>query len=465
MKLMRILAALLAFCLLAVACAANDQSSVPPEAVAAEADESSGGRSVGTPDDAEADSEQQDEDTSSTVDTDQEANDTAPATGNGALGNTDSAPAAAPAGEGEPTESAEAPPSVREAIATASEEPVDVLVSNLIAFVENERGLQFVERPQIDVLDSGDFNDAWSAQVASEVSDSQLAYANYTDIYRALGVLDAGSELAEIFGRFGDAGVLAFYDNNGSIVLRGGELTTFTETVLVHELVGALEDQTFGLDRDEYDARTDEIEWTFSSITEGSARVIEGRYRDGFSQDELAEESAARAAIPNGASFNDLSPSFLEFQFGRHRYGEEFIDALWDAGQAAVDEALQEPPATSEAVVNPSVFLDGEEVLDLALPPADGEVFEQGTWGQAGFAAMLTEIYDRSEAFEITQGWGADRFVAWRDGEITCVRIHVNADSPDALDQYAQALEEWALLGDRQIFFPTADLVRITSCG
>ena len=74
-------------------------------------------------------------------------------------------------------------------------------------------------------------------------------------------------------------------------------------------------------------------------------------------------------------------------------------------------------------------------------------------------------IRDSDEAVEISQGWGADSYVAWRAGEGACVRIHVSADSAAALDGYAEALEQWATLGDREIFFPTADLIRLTSCG
>ena len=380
----------------------------------------------------------------------------------------ESAAAPVPAEENEPDapQASEAAPA-QNALDGPAEEPLDALVTELMAFVEAERGLAFVERPDVVVLNSGSFNDEWQEIVVREAQTNPADFANFSDIYQAVGIIDDGRELDEIWARFGDAGVVGYYDTEtGNIVLRGGELTAFTETVLVHELVHALEDQVFGLDRGDSATGNDEIDWTFSALIEGSARVIEGRYRATLSRAELDEEAAARNSIPRSVSLNEFTPSFLELQFGRYDHGEDFAAALWDIGQDELDAAYTDPPTTSEAVVNPDAFLSGsDDVAALDFPPADGEIFEQGIWGQAGVAALLTDIFDRDEALEVSQGWGNDRFVAWSEGELSCVRIHLSADSPDDLDRYAEAFEDWAEVGDRQVFFPTADLIRVTSCG
>ena len=469
---MRLAAVLFSLLLLATACAGSQDSSSNAEAAPIESgtsgeDGDSESRNVGSPlddeepsdvDVAQGDGAQRESTQDDLPETRTETSDGGAAenTGDGSDSPVDSTPASGQDGTSD-----------AEVSSTASS--LDDLVDELSAFVERERGLEFVERPVVQTLDSGDFNDAFRALIARDVAENTESFANFTDVYQAVGVIDDGSDLAEIWTRFGDAGALGYYDTaTGEIVLRGGsELTTFTETVLVHELVHALEDQVFGLDQDERFAnRIDEIDWTFSALVEGSARVIEARYRATFTQAELEEENAARNSIPRSVSLDEFTPSFLELQFGRYRYGEDFAETLWDFGQAEVDAAYADPPATSESVVNPEAFVAGDDQLrDMAFPPADGDIFEQGTWGQAGFAALLADVFDRSEALERTQGWGNDRFVAWRDGEVSCVRIHVSADSPDALDSYASALEEWAQFGDRRIFFPTADLIRITSCG
>ena len=356
---------------------------------------------------------------------------------------------------------------------TGSDEPIadtplGQLTTELIAFVERERGLSFTSRPEIELLDNAAFGAAWTAVIAEDASENSEDYANFTDIYRAMGVIEGDRTLEQIWTRFGDAGVIGFYDpDTGNITLRSGEITAFTRTVLVHELVHALEDQAFGLDRAEYDDRTDEIDWTFSALTEGSARVIESRYRQQFTAAERAEENAARAALPRTVSLSEFTTSFLELQFGRYRYGETFTAALWAEGQDAVDAAFANPPATSELLLDPESFLRGTAPdAALSTPPSDATPFTSGVWGEAAWAAVLSDTFDRTDALELANGWGGDAYVAWRTPTGACVRTHIAADTADDLDDYAQALEEWARQqAGREIFYPTADLIRVTACG
>lgn len=341
------------------------------------------------------------------------------------------------------------------------------LLDELIIFVEQERGHHFDTRPAVTLLDNDGFNEAWNALISGDAQEFATDYDNFTDIYRAMGIIEGSATLEEIWKRFGDAGVLGYYDpDRGDIVLRAGEITAFTKTVLVHELVHALDDQIFGIDRDEYAERDDEISWTFSALVEGSAGVIEQRYRATLSAAERDEEIAVQRALPRGVSLSEFTDSFLELQFGRYRYGDAFAEALWAVGRAEVDRAFEEPPATSEVVIDPGAYLSGAPINGAIAPPqADGEVFESGVWGEAAWAALFADAYGVAEGRALADGWGGDQFVAWRTGSQTCVRIHVEADTPGDLDNYAIALQEWSRQAvGRDVFYPTAELVRVTGC-
>jgi hypothetical protein len=344
---------------------------------------------------------------------------------------------------------------------------LSILIDELIGFVEQERGHEFTSRPSVALLEGEQFAAAWNELIREHASKYQVEYQDFTDIYRAMGIIDGSASLEEIRMRFGDAGVIGYYDSDtGGIVLRSAEVTTFTKTVLVHELVHALDDQIFDIDRDEYDDRDDEISWTFSALTEGSAGVIEERYRDTLTSAERDEELAVQRSLPRSVSLSEFNDSFLELQFGRYRYGDEFAEALWNEGQSTIDDALVTPPSTSEVVIDPAAYLSGKGAEPaVEAPPADGTVFRSGVWGEAAWAAVLADVFDRGVALDFADGWGGDRFVAWRLGTETCVRLHVEADTPAQLDDYADALEEWTRSATgREIFYPTADLVRVTSC-
>ena len=343
---------------------------------------------------------------------------------------------------------------------------LDVLIDELIAFVERERGHEFVSRPVVTQLDGDAFRDEFNSVIERDAERYRDDFVNFTDIYRAMGVIEGDKDLAQIWSEFGDAGVLGYYDLNAkNIVLRGGEITPFTETVLVHELTHALDDQIFDTNRPEYDDRDDEIGWTLSAILEGNARVIEERYRSTLTPGEMGEEIEARRNLPRGVSLSSFTESFRELQFGRYRYGENFVGLLWEDGVSAVDAVLVDPPTTSEVIIDPTKFAtSGTEDDPAAAPAAGGTVFESGVWGQMAWSALFSDV-DPAIAESSSDGWGGDWYVAWREGDQTCVRAHIQADDADALDEYAEVLERWVTLGDREIFYPTAELIRVTACG
>lgn len=348
-------------------------------------------------------------------------------------------------------------------------EPTELsaIIDELIPFVEAARGHRFTTRPDVVLLDGEAFTNAWNELVEDDAMEYAEDYANFTDIYRAMGVLENDQTLEEIWKRFGDAGVLGYYDSERQgIVLRSGEITAFTKTVLVHELVHALDDQIFDIERDEYHARDDEIGWTFSALVEGSAGWVEERYRDTLGSAEREEEVAVQRSLPRTVSLSEFNTSFLELQFGRYRYGDAFVATLWGQGRSAVDRAFENPPPTSEAVLDPALYLAGaEQDGAVDLPIGDGTVFESGIWGEAAWAAVFADVFGRVEALDLANGWGGDSFVAWRSGGDVCVRANIEGDSPESLDNYAFALERWSqAAGGREIFYPTADIIRVTSC-
>ena len=338
---------------------------------------------------------------------------------------------------------------------------VTALLDELMPFVERERGLTFKSRPVVHVLDDDEFSAAFRKLVVDAAADEQELWDDFTDIYQLTGILRDSTTLEETWLSFGDAGVLGYHENRtGELTLRAGEITAFSKVVLVHELTHALDHQHFDLDRPEYDDDPSEIGWTFSALVEGSATVIEDRYWASLSTTELDEALTARRSA-GGSSF-DQTASFLELQFGRYRDGAEFAEALWAQGQAAVDAAFVNPPTTSEEIVE----------IDFGLPtvrpalatPADGEIFEQGVWGQAAWYALFLDHLTAATALEATSGWGSDWFVAWRQGSRSCVRVHVEADSEADLDQFFEAATIWAAAVGGEVFSPNAETVRVTVC-
>ena len=315
---------------------------------------------------------------------------------------------------------------------------VAAAVPALRAFVEKERGLRFQRPVQVTSLADAPFEARLSesdAEDLEEVRDAQFVLV-------AMGLLDEDVDLVDAVRRFSAGAVLGFYDTDTKeLVVRGAAPTPFVRAVLVHELTHALEDQHFGLDRDDLG---DEAYLGFSALAEGSAGRIEDRYRSSLGRSERREadrEERTRAgAIPGDVP--DLVQVIVGFPYA---YGGRLVQAILGAGgRARLDGAFGAPPASSEHVLDPARYLRGDDPRPVPAPRADREAFDDGEIGQLFLSLMLRAELDDDDADEAAEGWGGDHYVAWKEGARTCVRMTFVMDTPGDTAQLSDALARWA---------------------
>ncbi len=82
----------------------------------------------------------------------------------------------------------------------------------------------------------------------------------------------------------------------------------------------------------------------------------------------------------------------------------------------------------------------------MAEPEADGEVTDRGVLGLLGLAELAgeTAIFGADALPDELDGWGGDHYVAWHDGERTCVRVAVVGETIQDTDEYESLLTEVA---------------------
>ncbi|OWY61582.1 hypothetical protein B7486_63050, partial [cyanobacterium TDX16] len=136
------------------------------------------------------------------------------------------------------------------------DEDLDAVVAEIAAFVEEERGLEFLEDPEIELLDEGAFQD----RLLEDEEEDEGELLELQDELRALGLIDDDVDLAESLDDLLGGAVLGFYDpETGELVVRAGEISPLARITIAHELVHALDDQHFELDRPEYEDDPSEI--------------------------------------------------------------------------------------------------------------------------------------------------------------------------------------------------------------
>jgi len=317
--------------------------------------------------------------------------------------------------------------------------PADrALVDGLVAFVEGERGLAFRRAPELEVLDAEGFAAALRDLPAEEaVDEPDLAVdGDSLRILEAFGLLDAGFDLADLTEP-ADRGILGFYDPvRERISVLGPRLDPFTQSVVVHELTHALDDQHFDLRRRHLDA-DDDANDAFLALVEGNATRVEAAFVDSLDPQGRREVEARSAEL-------DVDPGlprfFVRYASFPYAAGPGFVAAvLGDGGRARLDRAFAEPPETTEQILHPRAYLEGEGREAVADPPADGAVLARASFGELGLFLVLEESTGTAEAARAATGWGGDRYVAWRAGSAVCVRWDVAMDSRRDLRELAEA--------------------------
>lgn len=349
---------------------------------------------------------------------------------------------------------------------TAAPTDLDAAIDEAMAFVEAQRGHKFVSRPVVEALDDDAFVDRYNALLDEAVAEDPEGIEAATVIYRALGLIQPDEDVVEVERSFGAAGVLGFYDTErNELVVRAGEVTPFARTVLVHELTHALDDQLFELYRPEYDDADDEIGFGLSAVAEGNARRVENAFRKTLSVEEQREALREEARYGSGLSLDKFTLSYLMLQLAPYEYGLQFVEQLVaSGGEAAVDAALQDPPRTSEQVLDFNAWRSNEPRTEVPAPPADGPIVEDGVVGQVAIEAMLISAVHPGTASDAAEGWAGDWFVAWKQGSASCIRVAFVMETARDRAELRDALGEWVEEMDRAELTESGDQLTLTSC-
>jgi hypothetical protein len=325
-----------------------------------------------------------------------------------------------------------------------AEPDLQTAVLDIQQFVERQRGLKF--KTNVDVQLATD--DELTQMLDQELAKEGPALAESQQVLRALGLIPPTFDLTKAERDLLDNSVLGFYDpETKKLVVRGTEVTPFVRDTLAHELTHALDDQWFVLDRPQLDAADDETGFGFTALTEGDATRVEQAYLKSLSPRERAavvkEQQDLVLAHPEIFTLPQVLRDIIQEPYTD---GPLLVEAILDAGdRPRLDAAFQQPPTTSEQVIDPDRFLDGEGAVPVPAPAADGTVQDKGALGAFMFEEILLGSGRTSDVDEAVTGWGGDTYVTWMDASgKTCLRDSFVGDTPDDTQELAAALSQWA---------------------
>lgn len=345
----------------------------------------------------------------------------------------------------------------------------DPRVSDLVAFVEADRGLTFDHPVFIDFLPAAEIAAARRAAAAAPTGAEYEAAAIQVSQLRALGLVSGDLDLLSSSGELSAEGVVAWYDPIAErIVAPDGDLGPQQRATLVHELAHALQDQAFDLEAQQAAAPAPV---TFRALAEGDASRIEQRYVDLLPEADRAQYASGTVADADRyeAAVATIAPTLGALQLAPYVLGEGMVDTLLGFDeQVGLDGAFRRPPCSDEALFDPGHYRGNGTVLGAQAPSvvAGETVVDEGTLGPLTWFLMLAESTDLGTALHAAYGWGGDAYVMVQDGEQNCMRIAYRADSAADLREMQGALDRWATAapGVRREVSAVGEQLVVTAC-
>lgn len=340
---------------------------------------------------------------------------------------------------------------------------LDAVVDELSAFVERERGLAFKTEVTVELLDDA----AFTGRLLEQFEEDKEGLEKTGRLLQALGLIPGNADVVEAMRKLLGAGVLGYYDpETKALVVRGIDLGPYVKQTIVHELVHALDDQWFDLDRPEYDERKDEISFGFRSLAEGDARRIERIYESRMTSADKARRDREEMEFAGQVDITGIPLILIELIQAPYDLGRPLVDRIVrSGGDEQLAAAFGAPPDSSEQVMHPDKFLVREAPVEVPHPVADGAMIDEGVFGELLTRETLGDEVDRASAERAASGWAGDWYVSWDDGRGgTCVRVNFRADTPTDFDELRAAFERWITSRPIATVEVAGDVLTVTSC-
>ncbi len=319
------------------------------------------------------------------------------------------------------------------------------------ADMEEIRGLELLEPIQVSTISQEQYK---AETIASLDSDYPPAERNQdARVLVAFGLLDPDDDLGEVYAELLGGSVAGYYDpyTQEMVVITfgsDGQTGAFDQVTYAHETVHALQDQHFDLAAmldSEQNLSTDQS-LALRSLVEGDATVAELDYL--LSDMSLARDYLAEVQGMDTGSLDDL-PAFLVGTLTfPYNHGYAFVQFLYDeGGWDLVNAAYEDLPASSEQVMHPEKYLDGELPVDVAVPDYSGQLGEEwqeidrDTMGEYVISILLGESDLSANQVEIaSSGWGGDAYAVFATDDDLAVIWQSAWDSEQDASEFARAL-------------------------
>lgn len=334
------------------------------------------------------------------------------------------------------------------------------------ALAEQMRNLEQITSTLRDLSITRDIDHAFPTRAETiaylqDVYDRQLPQAEIertTAFYVVLGLLPADIDLRQVYLDLLGSQVAGFYDPDtrtmNVIPLLGedtGSGLSLTEQIIyVHEFTHALQDMHFDLNAilpEDLSTLSPDRALAITSLVEGDATsVMEVYLQQAAANNPLAALSLLGETALSG---NLLPPSdvpriLLDELTFPYEAGLNFVTQVWGSrGWDGVNAVYSDLPTTTEQIMHPQKYLDGEVALPVDLsavdPGAGWEMVWDTTLGEFYLREYLRQFTEYDTAAQrAASGWGGDAFRVWRNGDDLAFTLRIVWDTPKDASEFEE---------------------------
>jgi hypothetical protein len=313
--------------------------------------------------------------------------------------------------------------------------------------VERLRGLTFVHDVAQRTIGRGELRSLLGKQLASSVPYSLQEYA---DILASLQLVDSSSGVIDRMLELYDSQVLAFYDPLTHTYFAIRELPAsvagisgaeaLRDSVVIHELVHALQDQRFGAaDRDRLLLHDTDGELAYHALLEGEASLVmldsliekSGQSFDEAVKSELLLGAMSAGSAAEGMIDKDVPRYFVESLKFPYIEGLRLVlEGYKRGGWKEIDRMDVNPPRTTREVLHPDEYFArlnrGERGAPPFDPPASGELLTIERLGEFHWRFLVGNA----------AGWVDDRVTVGCDGIVT---VETRWENPQSAASFREA--------------------------
>jgi len=261
----------------------------------------------------------------------------------------------------------------------------------------------------------------------------------------ALGLLPPDLDLRRLRADLLEQNIAGFYDERPGrkrlyAVSDDKRLTPFNQIVLSHELRHALQDQYAEIHRvlPESVGDYDDRRLAYLSLLEGDATLVMERFLlrllpVGEEPGRGAGPSLAGLSLP-GLDLPGAPPVVRDQLVQPYLVGRDFAQVVQKRrGWGALKDAWGRPPASTEQVLHPEKFFEGEtpRPVGLSFSAPGGRLLVEGVLGELLLRSWLGEGQEVA-----AEGWGGDRFQVWDVRGKTLLVWRLVWDSPRDADEF-----------------------------